>query len=187
MAQATISVLAKELRKLRIDFDINRPQMAKELKITDRDLANIEAGRVEADHQFLSNVSLKYSKDRDASDGLLRTLKMAYVNSVSQVTFNLVQMDTTQRLRVLALQGTLAEENSAKNAAAEIEKKKALEAKKAAKKTVVEVVEIPEEPIKRSAPAKKKVEQSVVDDNELGDLDDLAELSDDELDLLTED
>jgi hypothetical protein len=170
-----VSQLAKELRKLRIDFDINRPQMAKELKVTDKELENIELGRAEVSDAFLTAVSLKYSRDRDASNDVLSKLKSAYVDSISTITFDMSQMNPQQRLRVLALRATLAEENSIALAQAEEEKRKERERRAAErqskKKAVVTEVAVDMTP----------AETKVVDD-----LDDLEDLSDDELDLLTE-
>ena len=133
----TVSPLAKELRKIRIDHDINRTQMAKDLKLSTQVLENIELGKVEASDDFLRGVAIKYSRNRDASNGLLELLKVAYVESISTVTFDLATLDTQQRLRVLALRAALAEENAVAIAAAEAEKKKERErraAERAAKK-----------------------------------------------------
>lgn len=190
--------LSKELKKIRIDHDITRPYMAKELGISDRELANIEAGKMDVTDHFLSEIAVKYSADRDASDGVLQTLKLAYVNSISTVTFNLTGMSDQQRLRVISLRAALAEENAVALAAAELDKKKEAERKKverAGKKSTAKLNRPTQSP-PVDTDEHMPFDTSVGDLKELSapapttrdaavdDLDDLEWLSDEELDIL---
>lgn len=179
-----LSSLAKELRKIRIDHDLTRPEMAKDLKISDRDLANIESGKTEVGLEFLGTVADKYAVKGAVSD-LLETLTTAFINSVANVNFNMSELNPDQRAKVIFLRNEIAEENAVAIAAAEAERKRIREEKAAARKATpakatkpapVQTVTTEEQAIAAKPEPKKEVIKVVPGGgDDLDDLDDLEE------------
>jgi len=133
------TALSKELCKIRIDHDINQATMAKELKVSHRELQVIELGKSPVTDGFLRAVAEKYA-DEDFVCNLYASLKNAMIGSISSVTFDLSELNIEQRRKVIDLRDEIAVENElankqreeAKAQEAERKKKERLE-KKAAK------------------------------------------------------
>ncbi len=143
--------LSKELAKIRIDYEITRAQMAKDLKISDKELASIEAGKSEITYSFLKTVADRYSEADEVGETLLESLQIAFMKSATAITFKLSELDEYQRMRVLELQSQIEAENAIANAQAEEERRRQKQqraeerlAKKAAKNPTEETQVMPD-------------------------------------------
>jgi len=103
--------LGKELAKLRIDNELSRAKMAKELKMTDRELSLIEIGKSQVTDDFLMKVSAQYGSDKDVADSILDVLRDAHADSVKTITFDMTPLNATQRASVLQLKIDIDAEN----------------------------------------------------------------------------
>ena len=130
-----ITKLSKELKKLRIDHEINRATMAKTLKISDKALEAIELGKAEADNALLLLIAENFGgNDSDVKDITYGVLKEAQIESLPLVMFVMANLTLRQRQAVVALKDTIEEENRATIEIAATEAKKLKELKAAIKK-----------------------------------------------------
>jgi len=164
--------LGKELRKIRVDLEITRAKMAKDLGVSDQRLASIETGS-DVDLGFVDQVVAKYN----VGLAIENSLKNAYRDSISSVTFDFSGLNAEQRAKVIALQSEIDRENAEAIAAEREEKAKARKAK-AEQKRQAKTIKV-EEPEKEEVLTEvKKPEASsddFLDDLDLG-LDDLEGL-----------
>ena len=126
--------LGKELRKLRVDHEISRAQMAKSLKITDRELSLIEIGKSQVTDDLLALTAKSFSNGEMGEVMLLSSLHRAHANSVKSVTFDMTLLSSEQRDRVLELKSEFNVYLQVKNEQAELEAKKLKEEKFAERK-----------------------------------------------------
>lgn len=106
--------LHKEFAKLRIDHEISRAQMARELKITDSQLAKIESGKADVTDAFLQLVSDRFSLIGLGNNcDLIYQLREALTNSIERVEFNMVKLTELQRTRVMFLKRAIENEIAA--------------------------------------------------------------------------
>lgn len=117
--KSNFTKLGKELRKLRIDFDLSRAAMAKVLKVSDRDMNLIELGKSEVTDEFLGLVAETYAGkgDHDVA-ALWARLKIAHADSIKSVTFDMAELTLEQRHSVIALKNVIDGENTERIAAA---------------------------------------------------------------------
>lgn len=116
--------LCKEFKKLRVDAEINRAQMAKAIGMTEKRLADIEIGRLEITRKEIAAIAEHFGADE-------LVLTNAAVASTNSITFDLTGLTDIQRYRVFDLKANLDEENAAAIEAAAIKAKELKEAKKA--------------------------------------------------------
>ena len=124
-----ITKLNKELRKLRIDHDINRNEMAKALKITPQHLTMIESNKTEASDSLLIAIAEKYAEG-DAKAILLEILREALNESIVSVSFDMTKLSASQKAQVMVLRRNIEAENASANELAEAAARKARELKK---------------------------------------------------------
>lgn len=89
VTQKKLTAFGKELQKLRIDRDETRAQMAKSLKIADRELAMIEFGATTPSYSFPKQVVQAYKLEDSAADSMVSS----YQQSVSRVTIETKYLD----------------------------------------------------------------------------------------------
>lgn len=185
MAKKEITQLEKEFKKIRIDQEINRAQMAKALKLSDRELTLIESGKVEASDKLLITVAEKFSDSPEDASKILYRLRRAFAQSVPSITFNLSELTEEQKDRVLTLRKEIGEENEAENAKREEERRKLREERAAARQAAKSVLRKDKsEKEKVGSDEKTIVEKSVDPDTQsIDDIDD-SSLSDEEMDIL---
>lgn len=149
-----LTPLSKELKKIRIDWEISRAKMAKDLKISDKSLALIEAGKSEVTDSFIQSLVKIYANinsltdecDIDiAEEELLHRLEVALILSVESITFDMGKLNYRQKSDVLWLRKKFYLEEVVRLEDIENTKKEEREAKIAeriAKKAAEEVVVI---------------------------------------------
>ena len=96
--------LSKELKKLRIDHEITRAQMAIALKVSPKFLELVENGNQDVDDTFLSSVAKAYCGDGDYDEGaLFNRLQYAHADSITTLTFDLTSLSLEDKYDVVAL------------------------------------------------------------------------------------
>lgn len=101
--------LGKELKKIRIDFDINRNQMAKEIGVSNNHLANVELGKEEINPEALQSICDTYIKDDPA---LIVKLSKAARDSIEFVTFDMKALTEQQKELVFKVRGQIHCDNT---------------------------------------------------------------------------
>lgn len=170
-----ISKLSKEFKKIRIDREINRAQMAKDLKISDKTLEAIELGRLEVTPVTLRIIGDTYTGTALESDALFKVLMAARADSVQLVKFDMTKLSDTQKARVILIRDAIAEENAAADALAAVTAKKARDERAAARvaaKSKASAAQQPDEPVPE--PLEEKAALEPVEDEDLSFLDDLV-------------
>jgi len=87
--------VSKELRKIRIDQEINRKQMAKKIGLTERQLINIEAGK-----QVLNDDTINKIAEVFANTMLVEPLQNAAMNSADKVIIHLDILTDHEKVQV---------------------------------------------------------------------------------------
>lgn len=105
-----ITPLLKEFKKIRIDNDVSRSQMAEQLGISELELKNIEWGKSPATYGFLRMVAERYSSDEQRQLKLFESLNEAMVDSVTSVTFDMTGLNRYHRRKVLDLKDQIERE-----------------------------------------------------------------------------
>ena len=146
-----LTKLGKELKKIRVDFEISRAQMAKELDITDKELGLIEIGKSLVTDAFLFRVADKYAigadgANREPVQKLQTILEDANIESIASITFDLTQLPSQLKEVVFKLKRRVDNElaiiTKANEEAAAIEKERLAQerqAKRAGKKKLGDV------------------------------------------------
>ena len=136
-----LTKLGKELKKIRVDFEISRAQMAKELDISDKELGLIEIGKSSVTEAFLFRVADKYFDDDGDISAFHERLQLASVHSTASIVFNLTDLPEHLKLKVFNLKtvvdDTLNLQAKEKEEAAALEKErlaKGRQAKRVGKK-----------------------------------------------------
>ena len=161
--------LGKEFRKLRIDHDLTRLDMAKTLKISDKELNLIELGKSQATDSFLKLIAETYADNEGHQAFILNALRDAHVESVHSVTFDMGSLTFDQRGLVLELKASIEKENelAIEEAALEAKERKEIKALERAERLAVK---------KANMPTAKPAPVSVVEDK----------LSDEDMEFLKE-
>lgn len=128
------SPLAKELKKIRIDHDHTRAEMAAAIGIAEKTLANIELGKEQASDALLLKVVTTYGGEPE----LVLTLRAANAESTTSVTFDMTQLDSNQKIKVMELKSVIDFANAEKQKAAQEEAEKIKAEKAQARKAARE-------------------------------------------------
>jgi len=139
-----ITRLSKELKKIRIDAEITRAEMAKTLKIRDKVLEQIELGKIDADDGLIRIIVSTYFDEAIAADAYA-TLKCAQSDSVAVISFLMSELTQSQRQSIIILKDAFEEQNREAKALAAAEVKKLKEDRAAKRKSLVEVKEVVED------------------------------------------
>ncbi len=110
MAEPRLTKIGKEFRKIRIDEEINRGEMAKALGMTSHRLQSIETGRDEIEPAELKLVCEIYA---DENPHLTQQLSNAAARSIRSVTFQFDNLSRDQIVRVLELRAAIDDEMQA--------------------------------------------------------------------------
>lgn len=157
----SITALSKELKKIRIDAEVTRAQMAKALRVTDKMLEGIESGKLDLSDELVRMVvSVYYGVASEVEqNSIYLKLKLAQSASVSAVTFNMSNLTAEQRQQVIILKDLIDAQNKEIRDAAALEVKRIKE-ERAASRKAVEV--------------KPKVAVEILDIEDLNDVEDAA-------------
>lgn len=138
--------LGKELRKLRVDFEISRATMANVLKISDRELSLIEIGKSQVTDDLLVSVSQVYLPEGLYENQVLSSLRAAHADSVKAITFDMTLLTCEQRAEVLELKRSVDAHSQLLSEKAELEAKRLKEEKLAERKAKQARTKAMEEP-----------------------------------------
>jgi len=135
-----VTKLGKEFKKLRIDHEINRKEMAKAIGVSEATLTNIEGGKEEVTSEIMNKVFAKYADPSNAT--LAMQLSNAARDSIKQVVFDMSSLSADHKDMILEVRSKIAcdiadKQRIAKEKAAADKKAKA-EARRIAKGAAAE-------------------------------------------------
>lgn len=96
--------IAKELKKIRVDHELSRKEMAAQLDLTEKQVSDIELGKTELSIALLNKITDKYFS---GSDKARERIRQAAISSIPFVTFDLSNLDDEDIEEVHALRDKL--------------------------------------------------------------------------------